>query len=62
MDFKLIINKFNSSAHCAVYIFQVIPVGDYYKGGLSKTVHSVIVEGYDRAAKYGVGAVKVAGK
>jgi len=43
------------------FIILVIPVGDYYKGGLSKTVHSVIVEGYDRAAKYGVGAVKVAG-
>lgn len=41
---------------------QVIPVGDYYKGGLSQTVHSVIVEGFDRAAKYGVGAVKVAGE
>jgi branched-chain amino acid aminotransferase len=43
------------------FIILVIPVGDYYKGGLSQTVHSVIVEGYDRAAKYGVGNVKVAG-
>lgn len=43
------------------FIILVIPVGDYYKGGLSQTVHSVIVEGFDRAAKYGVGAVKVAG-
>lgn len=43
------------------FIILVIPVGDYYKGGLSQTVHSVIVEGFDRAAKYGVGNVKVAG-
>jgi len=43
------------------FIILAIPVGDYYKGGLSQTVHSVIVEGYDRAAKFGVGNVKVAG-
>ena len=44
------------------FIILAIPVGDYYKGGLSQTVHSVIVEGYDRAAKFGVGNVKVAGE
>lgn len=42
-------------------LFMVMPVGDYYKGGLSKPVNAVVVEGYDRAAPQGVGNVKVAG-
>jgi len=42
------------------FIVMVIPVGDYYKGGLSP-VDSLVVTGYDRAAPRGVGNVKVAG-
>mmetsp|Transcript_36290 Transcript_36290/g.78317 ORF Transcript_36290/g.78317 Transcript_36290/m.78317 type:complete len:411 (-) Transcript_36290:150-1382(-) len=43
------------------FIVLVIPVGDYYKGGLAKPVDGLIVEDYDRAAPLGVGAAKVAG-
>mmetsp|Transcript_26821 Transcript_26821/g.56628 ORF Transcript_26821/g.56628 Transcript_26821/m.56628 type:complete len:406 (+) Transcript_26821:281-1498(+) len=43
------------------FIVLVIPVGDYYKGGLAKPVNGLIVEDYDRAAPLGVGAAKVAG-
>jgi len=42
------------------FIALVVPVADYYKGGL-KGVHAVVVEGYDRAAPRGVGSAKVAG-
>lgn len=40
---------------------MVVPVGDYYKGGLAKPVSGLIIEDYDRAAPRGVGAAKVAG-
>ena len=40
---------------------MVIPVGDYYKGGLAKPVAGLIVDDYDRAAPRGVGSAKVAG-
>jgi branched-chain amino acid aminotransferase len=43
------------------FLLMAIPVGDYYKGGLSKPVHGKIMEDYDRAAPRGVGNVKVAG-
>ena len=43
------------------FIVLVIPVGDYYKGGLAKPVDGLIVDDYDRAAPKGVGAAKVAG-
>jgi len=43
------------------FIVLVIPVGDYYKGGLAKPVNGLIVDDYDRAAPKGVGAAKVAG-
>eukprot|EP00529_Nitzschia_sp_RCC80_P020445 CAMPEP_0113502986 /NCGR_PEP_ID=MMETSP0014_2-20120614/33885_1 /TAXON_ID=2857 /ORGANISM="Nitzschia sp." /LENGTH=402 /DNA_ID=CAMNT_0000397887 /DNA_START=194 /DNA_END=1399 /DNA_ORIENTATION=+ /assembly_acc=CAM_ASM_000159 len=43
------------------FLVMVIPVGDYYKGGLSAPVDAVIIKDYDRAAPQGVGAVKVAG-
>ncbi|KAL7514873.1 hypothetical protein ACHAXN_012160 [Cyclotella atomus] len=43
------------------FIILVIPVGDYYKGGLAKPVNGIIVDNYDRAAPKGVGAAKVAG-
>ena len=39
---------------------MVLPVADYYKGGL-KPVPAIVVDGYDRAAPQGVGAAKVAG-
>lgn len=38
----------------------VLPVADYYQGGL-RPVTAVVVEDYDRAAPRGVGHVKVAG-
>jgi branched-chain amino acid aminotransferase len=43
------------------FLIMVIPVGDYYRGGLSKPVDALIVSDFDRAAPQGVGAVKVAG-
>jgi branched-chain amino acid aminotransferase len=43
------------------FLIMVIPVGDYYQGGLSKPVDALIISDYDRAAPQGVGAVKVAG-
>jgi branched-chain amino acid aminotransferase len=41
-------------------LVMVVPVGDYYKGGLAP-VTAVVMENYDRAAPNGVGNVKVAG-
>ena len=43
------------------FLILVIPVGDYYAGGLSKPVDGLLIEDFDRAAPRGVGAVKVAG-
>lgn len=43
------------------FLIMVIPVGDYYKGGLSAPVDAMMIEDFDRAAPRGVGAVKVAG-
>jgi len=43
------------------FLVMVIPVGNYYKGGLSTPVDGVVVEDFDRAAPRGVGNVKVAG-
>lgn len=43
------------------FLIMVLPVGDYYKGGLSSPVDALIVEDFDRAAPQGVGAAKVAG-
>lgn len=42
------------------FLVLVVPVGDYYRGGLSP-VSAIVVEDYDRAAPKGVGHVKVAG-
>jgi len=42
-------------------LIMVIPVGDYYKGGLASPVDGLIIDDFDRAAPRGVGAVKVAG-
>ncbi|MFC1746173.1 branched-chain amino acid aminotransferase, partial [Candidatus Riflebacteria bacterium] len=41
-------------------IIMVMPVGPYYKGGITP-VEALIVDGFDRAAPMGVGNVKVAG-
>ena len=43
------------------FLILVIPVGDYYKGGLSSPVDALVIEDFDRAAPRGVGSVKVAG-
>ena len=43
-----------------VFLILVLPVGDYYKGGLAP-VSAVVLDGYDRSAPQGVGNVKVAG-
>jgi branched-chain amino acid aminotransferase len=43
------------------FICLVIPVGDYYVGGLSQPVQCLLIDDYDRAAPRGVGNVKVAG-
>ncbi|KAI0567704.1 branched chain amino acid aminotransferase [Gracilaria domingensis] len=42
------------------FLVMVVPVGDYYKGGLSP-VTALVMQNYDRAAPNGVGHVKVAG-
>lgn len=42
------------------FLILVVPVGAYYKGGLTP-VRAVVLDGYDRAAPHGVGHVKVAG-
>jgi branched-chain amino acid aminotransferase len=42
------------------FICLVIPVGDYYVGGLSQPVKCLLIDDYDRAAPRGVGHVKVA--
>ncbi len=42
------------------FIVMVLPVADYYKGGL-KPVPAFVIDDYDRAAPRGVGAAKVAG-
>jgi len=43
------------------FCILVIPVGDYYAGGLSQPVDGIVIQDFDRAAPRGVGAVKVAG-
>lgn len=43
------------------FLILVMPVGDYYKGGLATPVDALIIQDFDRAAPQGVGSVKVAG-
>ncbi|MEA2011857.1 MAG: branched-chain amino acid aminotransferase [Verrucomicrobiota bacterium] len=43
-----------------VFLIIVMPVGNYYKGGI-KPVSALVVDGYDRAAPSGVGNVKIPG-
>lgn len=43
------------------FLVMVLPVGDYYKGGLSAPVAAKVILDFDRAAPRGVGHVKVAG-
>lgn len=42
------------------FLMMVMPMGDYYKGGI-KPVRAVIFDEYDRAAPQGMGDVKVGG-
>lgn len=42
------------------FIVFVVPVGDYYKGGLAP-VTAIVTDDYDRAAPLGIGNVKVGG-
>jgi branched-chain amino acid aminotransferase len=42
-------------------LVMVIPVGDYYKGGLASPVDGILITDFDRAAPRGLGNVKVAG-
>lgn len=42
------------------FIVMVVPVGPYYKGGLTPVAAKILTD-YDRAAPHGVGHVKVAG-
>jgi len=42
-------------------LIMVLPVADYYEGGLASPVDALIIEDFDRAAPLGVGHVKVAG-
>jgi len=42
------------------FMIMVMPVGEYYKGGI-KPVNAIVAEEYDRAAPMGTGSYKVAG-
>lgn len=42
------------------FLMMVMPMGDYYKGGI-KPVRAIIFDDYDRAAPQGMGDVKVGG-
>lgn len=42
-------------------LIMVMPVADYYAGGLTSLVDAMIIQDFDRAAPRGVGNVKVAG-
>jgi branched-chain amino acid aminotransferase len=44
-----------------MFVIMVMPVADYYKGGLVNPVDGILITDYDRAAPRGVGNVKVAG-
>lgn len=43
-----------------LFLMMAMPVGEYYKNGL-QAVDSCIMDGFDRAAPYGTGHIKVAG-
>ncbi|KAI8895299.1 aminotransferase [Globomyces pollinis-pini] len=43
------------------FIVYVNPVGSYYKGGIVKPSKALIQHGFDRAAPFGMGSVKLAG-
>ena len=47
-------------AHEYDFLMMVMPMGDYYKGGI-KPVRAIIFDEYDRAAPQGMGDVKVGG-
>ncbi|KAJ3044422.1 hypothetical protein HDV00_002314 [Rhizophlyctis rosea] len=43
------------------FCILVVPVGDYYKGGMGSPVKALISHGFDRAAPNGTGNVKLGG-
>lgn len=47
-------------AHEYAFLMMVMPMGDYYKGGI-KPVRAIVFDEYDRAAPQGMGDVKVGG-
>ncbi len=47
-------------AHEYTFLMMVMPMGDYYKGGI-KPVRAIIFDEFDRAAPQGMGDVKVGG-
>ncbi|KAI9003200.1 aminotransferase [Gaertneriomyces semiglobifer] len=44
-----------------VFAVLVVPVGEYYKGGMGSPVTAVIKHKFDRAAAYGSGQIKMGG-
>ncbi|KAJ3287836.1 hypothetical protein HK104_008428 [Borealophlyctis nickersoniae] len=44
-----------------LFCVMVVPVGDYYKGGMGNPVKALIMHGFDRAAPNGTGNVKLGG-
>lgn len=47
-------------AHEYTFLMIVMPMGDYYKGGI-RPVRAIVFDDYDRAAPLGMGDVKVGG-
>ena len=47
-------------AHEYDFLMMVMPMGDYYKGGI-KPVRAIIFDEYDRAAPNGTGDIKIGG-
>lgn len=47
-------------AHEYTFLMMVMPMGDYYKGGI-RPVRAIVFDDYDRAAPLGMGDVKVGG-
>ncbi|KAJ3289817.1 hypothetical protein HDU76_007473 [Blyttiomyces sp. JEL0837] len=43
------------------FVIYVVPVGDYYKGGMGNPVKAIIARDLDRAAAFGTGHVKLGG-
>jgi len=50
-----------SSSEEYAFVIFVVPVSDYYKGGMSNPVQSLIMANTDRAAPFGTGHIKIGG-